>query len=505
MDENNNLNNINCVDNGEGMAEPIPQAEPVEGAPVEEPVAEPIAEPAPTQAPYNGATGGGRFVYFADGTRRFVPDNAGYTEPPKKKKSKGGLIAGIIVVSILFVALIGVFSIFGIKQIVDKAFPNGYKDNSPSLSRPDDNTSMVIDNEGEDYIPEDVSVPEIVEIAPVPEESFDSLVALYNDCAKSCVTILCEVEVNNGFYTQTGQSLGSGFIIEGSKDGKKGIYIVTNHHVIDGAKKISVKYNDDKIFEAKLLGSDELSDIAVLQTTRTDVTPIAMGDSSKIAVGQWVVAIGTPSAEELKNTMSYGIISGLNRKIPVANDSGTVVKTMKVIQTTATLNPGNSGGPLINMAGQVIGINAMKLMQDYEGIGFALPSTEASFIINSLIEYGKVVDNSGGFVSGTAQLGITGATVTDEVRESYSLGEDCPDGVLVVNVNRGTSVYEAGLSIFDIITEFNGTKVESIEQLKELIGECNAGDKVTLKYYRIGRLGEDSGYRTISFKLDNAK
>jgi len=354
-------------------------------------------------------------------------------------------------------------------------------------------------------VPEDASVEEIISIAPMPEQNFDNLVEVYQNCVDSCVTILCEVEYSNGFYTQTGESLGSGFIIKGVKDEKEGFYIVTNHHVVDGAKKVEVKYNDGKIYKATVLGSDELTDIAVLSTERTDVKPIEMGDSKKLMVGQTVVAIGTPSAEELQNTMSYGIISGLNRELQMTNDYGTVVKTMTVIQTTATLNPGNSGGPLINMYGQVIGINAMKLMEDYEGIGFALPSTEASYIINSLIQHGVVVGGGDSFASGTAQLGISGYTVTDEVRAQLSLGEDCPNGVVVINVSRGTAVYEAGLSIYDVITKFNGKDVESIEQLKSMLAECKAGQEVTMTYYRIGRRGEPSGYRAIEFKLDTAK
>lgn len=512
MDENNNYNEINenaASENEEVLEssaeETTPAAEEAAVPPVEEQPAQPAAEPSAPQGQSNGVLDNGRFVYYPDGTRRFVPYTQTAEQPPKKKKSKAGLIAGIVLVSMAFLLVLGVFGVLGAVKLLEIAMPdegsaidssNAPVLNSSSAAEEDDNLV---------YIPDDASVPDIIQVAPVPDESFDSLVALYNKCADSCVTILCDVVIQSGYYTQEGQSLGSGFIIEGEKDGEKGFYIVTNHHVIEDAKTIRVKYNDDEIYDATLLGSDELSDIAVLKTERTDVTPIQMGDSGELAVGQWVVAIGTPSDEELQNTMSYGIVSGLDRKLQITNELNTVVKTMRVIQTTATLNPGNSGGPLINMAGQVVGINAMKLMEDFEGIGFALPSTEASYIINSLIEYGKVIDGTGGFASGAAQLGITGATVTDEVRKSYSLGDDCPDGVLVVNVNRGTSVYEAGLSIFDIITEFNGEKVETIEELKDLIDEAGAGKQVSLTFYRIGRLGEDSGYHTISFKLDTAK
>ncbi len=463
-------------------------------------------EPYRQQAYQRQAPTGGRFVYFADGTRRFIPNGAYYQQPiqPPKKKSKAGIIVGAVLVSLAFVVMLTTIAAFMLGTPLLLLIDRQLAQNDASYQPPVDESYIVDNSSQTPIIPDDASVPDIVDVAPVPDESFDSLVALYNESVKSCVTILCDVQIDNGFFTQEGQSLGSGFVIEGTKDGKSGLYIVTNQHVIEGAKKIRVKYHDGEIYDATLLGADELTDIAVLKTERADIEPIELGDSNMLSVGQWVVAIGTPSAEELQNTMSYGIISGLNRKIPVSSTT-TGVKTMTVIQTTATLNPGNSGGPLINMAGQVVGINAMKLMEDYEGIGFALPSTEASKIINSLIEYGVVIDGGGSFVSGTAQLGITGATVTDEVRVDYSLGSDCPDGVLVINVSRGTAVYEAGLSISDVITEFNGVKVDTIEKLKEEISNCNAGEKVTLKYYRAARDGQAGGYYTISFRLDTAK
>lgn len=433
----------------------------------------------------------GKYLIHPDGTFTFIPYDTEETQQKKNGKAK------YIIATVLACVLVACLTVFA-TLVLPKLLKS---DNGDDNSTPVAGGSSQVDEISE----EELSVPDIITVNPLPGQSYDDLISVYENCVDSCVTILCEVTVNNGFYPQTGQSLGSGFVIEGEKDGKKGYYIVTNHHVIDGARKIEVKFNDGEIYKASLLGSDELTDIAVLSTERTDVKPIEMGDSKSLKVGQTVVAIGTPSAEELQNTMSYGIVSGLNRELQMTNDYGTVVKTMTVIQTTATLNPGNSGGPLINMAGQVIGINAMKLMQDYEGIGFALPSTEASYIINSLIQYGKVIEGGDSFVAGTAQLGISGYTVTDEVRAQLSLGEDCPDGVVVATVNRGTAVYEAGLSIYDVITEFDGTKVKSIEELKELISNSKAGQQVSLTFYRIGRRGEASDYQTITFKLDTAK
>lgn len=351
-----------------------------------------------------------------------------------------------------------------------------------------------------------LSVPSVIGLAPIPEGGYDSLTELYKKCAPSCVSILCTVEYNNGFYVQEGQSLGSGFVVSGNdtETGDESYYIITNHHVIEGAKSITVRFYDNTDYEATLIGSDEMTDIAVLTIDKEDMVPLEIGDSDSLEVGQWVVAIGTPSDEELAGTMSYGIISGVNRELEFTNSYGTVIKTMTVIQTTATLNPGNSGGPLINMAGQVVGINALKLSEEYEGIGFALPSTSAMDIINSLITYGEVVDGVGSFAEASAQLGITGITVNKEIIEEYRLDENCPNGVLVVSMTRGTSVYRAGLSVDDIITKFNGKDISTMEELKAELASLKAGTTVELTFYRMARGGIEGQYHTISFKLDAA-
>ncbi len=351
-------------------------------------------------------------------------------------------------------------------------------------------------------------IPEVVKGAPIPGDTYNSMVDLYEKCSQSCVSVICtvEYEYNMGFYQETVEStsLGSGFVVEGIKDGIKGYYIITNHHVIEDAKTIDVKfYDSDEKYEATLIGSDSTTDIAVLTIEKEDLVPIEMGDSDALQVGQWVVAIGTPMDLELEGTMTYGIISGLDRALDITDDYGKVVKTMTVIQTSAEINPGNSGGPLINMAGQVIGINAMKSAEQAESLGFALPATKALDVINQIIVNGKVTDRGNSFVSSAAQLGISGQTITDELRSSYGLSDDAPDGVLILSVSRGTAVYEAGLSVYDIITEFDGEKVTSIEQLKEILAEHSAGDTVSMTYYRTGRkFGEKGGSVSCTIVLD---
>ncbi len=445
------------------------------------------------------------YTYYSDGSHQYNAVYRGDDDDdvprvaPRKSKVKVVLVAVIAVLVVACVVLASVI-IFGKRgQDIGNAIKNNL--NSAVLGN---NAGK---NNGEQISEVYESVPEVVTVSPIPDESYDSLVELYDKCSPSCVSILSTVEIDYGFWgTQQGLSLGSGFVIEGTdpKTGKTGFYIITNHHVIENSKSIEVKFYDDETYAATLVGSDEMTDIAVLTIEKTDLVPLEFGDSDQLKVGQWVVAIGTPSDEEFAGTMSYGIISGVNRGLQVTNDYGTVVKTMNVIQTTATLNPGNSGGPLINMAGQVVGINAMKLTQDYEGMGFALPATSAKDVINSLIAYGKVVDRTDSFVTVTAQLGITGADVTDDIKEEYDLGDDCPAGVFVTNVERGTAVYDAGLSAYDVITKFNGVDIDGINALKEELSKASAGTTVSLTFYRPGRRNETGSYHTISFVLDSA-
>lgn len=442
------------------------------------------------------------YTYYSDGTRRYAPPvyngyQGGYNSAPTPpKKSKAGVVLTVVGVTLLLALVcVAVFALLQSGDVRDHK-----KDDLDDSSVLVADQSKTEENEEKEY----ESVPEVVTVTPVPDESYDSLVKLYNECAPSCATIICTVEYNNGFYIQEGQALGSGFVIEGTdpETDEKAFYIITNHHVVEDAKDITVKFYDGKSYDAELIGSDEMTDIAVLSIEETNLIPLELGDSNELEVGQWVIAIGTPSGEEFAGTMSYGIISGVNREVEVTNSYGTLVKTMTVLQTTAALNSGNSGGPLINMAGQVVGINFMKFTQDYEGMGFSLPSTSAMNIINNLIAFGEVVDRQDSFVVGQGQLGISGMNVDEDVIRVYNLDEDSPHGVMVTDVSRGTAVYDAGLSLFDIITEFNGVEIDSISTLQAEIAKTNAGSEVELKFYRPGRRNEKGEYHTITFKLD---
>ena len=301
--------------------------------------------------------------------------------------------------------------------------------------------------------------------------------------ADVCVSIVSEYSKGSGFATQTGVSLGSGFII--TEDG----YVVTNHHVIENSTKITVIKYDGTEYEAQLVNSIASVDIAVLKIEGT-FTAAKLGDSSELQVGDFVCAIGTPSSLELAGTMTYGIISAINRNMTITDSTGAVVKTMSLLQTDATLNPGNSGGPLINMYGEVIGINTLKLTDEFEGIAFSIPMSYAIDIINALIA--GVDPDTSTIVKSAAYLGITTNDISEWQSEYYGI----PTGVYVYQIETSGAAYEAGLRMGDIIVEFNGTKITNTSELSDCMSATEAGKTATIKFYRGGE------YTTIEFVLD---
>ena len=226
-------------------------------------------------------------------------------------------------------------------------------------------------------------------------------------------------------------------------------------------------------YDARIVAYDKEADIAVLKIDASDLTPAEFGDSSKCAVGETVVAIGNPLGLEFQNTVTCGIISALNRKVTI-NDN-----TMTLIQTDTAINNGNSGGPLINSSGQVIGINSAKMSSTYssssatiEGIGFAIPMTEAKSIIDDLINYG--------YVTGRPQLGITCQDVTEAVSQAYNI----PVGAYVISVTDGGAADQAGIQAADVITAIQDQEISTTEELNAVKNQYNAGDTITLTIVR---------------------
>ena len=292
------------------------------------------------------------------------------------------------------------------------------------------------------------------------EDGALSLQEIYRRCIGSVVSIVT--------VTPSGKASGTGIIM--SEDG----YVITNHHVIESAQAVSVLTSDNQEYAASVVGSDETSDLAVLKVEAEGLQAAEFGDSSVLQVGDSVAAIGDPLGTALRGTMTDGIISAINRDLTV-ND-----RTMSLIQTNAALNNGNSGGPLINCYGQVIGINTMKMSNFYslsttvEGIGFAIPIDTAKPIIDELIEKG--------YVSGRPAIGIDGETLPATYRIYYRL----PQGIYVTRVYRNSDAAAKGVSEGDIITAINGVSVTTMEQLNRVKNQFTAGQTITLTIYRGG-------------------
>ncbi|BCS52383.1 DegQ family serine endoprotease [Geobacter sp. SVR] len=257
------------------------------------------------------------------------------------------------------------------------------------------------------------------------------------------------------------KSLGSGFII--SKDG----YIVTNDHVVREAETIQVKLSNDKVYEAKVVGGDQKSDIAVIKISAKDLPVAVLGDSEKLEVGQWAIAIGNPFG--LDRTMTVGIISATGR-------SNMGIETYEnFIQTDASINPGNSGGPLLNVYGEVIGINTA-IVAAGQGIGFAIPITMAKPIFTQLISKGNV---SRGW------MGVTIQPVTEELAQSFGLKQ--AKGALINDVLQGSPAEKAGIRQGDVVTAFNGTEVKDPAHLQRVVAETAVGKPVKVTLFRDGK------------------
>ena len=303
--------------------------------------------------------------------------------------------------------------------------------------------------------------PQSVENIPADEEGALSLQAIYEKVIPSVASISC--------VQQNGSTSGTGIVM--SADG----YVITNYHVIESAQQIFVLLDDENTYTATLVGGDKATDLAVLKVDAAGLTPAEFGNSDALRVGDVVVAIGDPLGTELRGTMTDGIVSAINRDL---NLSG---RQMTLIQTNAALNSGNSGGPLINCYGQVIGINTMK-MSSYsttsatvEGLGFAIPITAAKPILDELI--------SQGYASGHPAIGIQGETL--DIRTQWFF--DMPSGVVITAVDPASDAAAKGIEPNDVIVGLNDSAIDSLEDLVAAKNGLTSGDEVTLTIYRGGR------------------
>ena len=262
-------------------------------------------------------------------------------------------------------------------------------------------------------------------------------------------------------------SSGSGVII--SSDG----YIITNHHVVEDGSSFEVTLYNKRKLEAHLIGSDATTDLALLKVEANNFRSLAYGDSDKVEVGQWVMAVGNPF--NLSSTVTAGIVSAKARNINILRGSYAIES---FIQTDAVVNPGNSGGALVNEQGELIGINTAIISESggYEGYSFAIPANLVRKVIRDIREFGEVQ---------RAVLGVGISEVTDEIAADNAL--PVVAGVYITNVSRESSAAEAGLRSGDVIISINGIKTNSVPELQEQVALFRPGDRISLEFYREGQ------------------
>ena len=320
----------------------------------------------------------------------------------------------------------------------------------------------------------------------------DAVVSIITYSANSQNSLFGYSESDTDTNTEQVSSQGSGVIYK--KDGEYA-YIVTNTHVINGAKKVDIRLADGTKVPGEIVGSDTYSDIAVVKISSEKVSAVAeFGDSSQLTVGETAIAIGSPLGSEYANTVTQGIVSSLNRTVSLKSEDGQAIST-KAIQTDTAINPGNSGGPLINIQGQVIGITSSKIATNggtsVEGLGFAIPSNDAIKIIEQLENNGKVTRPA----LGIQMVNLSNLSTTD--LQKLKLPDGITSGVAVRSVQSNMPA-NGHLEKYDVITKVDGNPITSATELQNALYSHSVGDEMTITYYRNGK------EETTTIKLDKS-
>ena len=391
----------------------------------------------------------------------------------KKAKKNAGIKIFAAVMSLMFL-ISATFTIF----LAAEQFNSG--ESNPATVLSNHNAVEESKNNSGDNISDANAIEDTVITIPENNANAGSKILTTEEAiAKVNPSVVCiqtEAEVTYGSYFGRGsssynvQGVGTGFIV--SDEG----YIATNYHVVENADKITVTLYNGEVYEASLIGGDEVADLAVIKINAKNLPVAELGDSDALVQGQSVVAIGTPAGIEFAWTATGGMVSAINRVVDVNSR-----KTMTVIQTDASINPGNSGGPLINMKGQVIGINSMKLAStQYEGMGFAIPINISIPVLNDIIANpGVINEDPSGTDMSDVSFGIQGGTVYDEMT-------GIAQGWKISVINEGGPCYNSGLQLSDIIVALDGVQVRTTEDLYELKLNYKPGDKVTVTVLRNG-------------------
>ena len=404
----------------------------------------------------------------------------GPTEPPP---SRGGLVALMLILIIFLCGIITVLGILNIRMFRQMKVQERRQELSISFTTeptvPDQTAPAVYAHEPAAVSGEEAFSSMQLQSSPqsvdnLPTEGGMPLQEIYSRNIRSVVSI-----------TSTGRngtrSTGTGVVL--SADG----YLVTNAHVVENSYAISVQLSDDRVLSAAIIGSDEVSDLAVLRVEAEELVPAQFGDSAQLRVGDTVVAIGDPLGVEFRGTYTNGIVSAINRDVEMDG------RVMTLIQTNAALNSGNSGGPLINCYGQVIGINTMKIgtftdTAGVEGLGFAIPSATVKEIVDQLIAQG--------YVSGRPTLGLEGESLSSFYQHYYRM----PAGLYITGVDRSSDACQKGVETGDILLYIGQERITSPEEMKAAVMQYAVGDTVSTIIYRSGKqyqvqltLTEDKG------------
>lgn len=405
--------------------------------------------------------------YYSPYERRTMDENGTGKHKEKKPKKQHGF--GMKVAKCACLAAVfglvagGVFG--GVNYLIPgKETPVTETQTSALATTSKDNGNTTATTAGGGIIATDVSA--------IVEDAMPAIVAITN---------MSETQYQTWFgqtYSQENDYAGSGIIVSEDDDY---LYIVTNNHVVEGAKTLTVQFCDDNTVAAEVKGTSPSNDLAVVKVKKDDIEDETRGaikiamlnDNGEEKVGEPVIAIG--NALGYGQSVTSGIISALDREVTAQDSSTGVTYTNTLTQTDASINPGNSGGALLNVKGEVIGINSSKMGGDYvDGVGFAIPMTTAAPIINELITREKVTEDKAAF------LGINGIDVDDSVSQKYSM----PIGVCVVKVYEGSAAAEAGIQKGDIIIKFDGHDIQSMEEVQELLLYHAAGSKVKITVCR---------------------
>ena len=388
-----------------------------------------------------------QFPWDYDQTRRYAPMDA--PTPPKKKK--GGWTGGKVIALALSCSLLG--GILG----AGSALLGTQLLNRENPSQSGGNVSNMLEGIRENAV---------IDITQINTSKLQTPAEVYARNVNSTVGITTSITTNYWGYQTTSAAAGSGFIL--SDDG----YILTNYHVIESSDSITVSLYDGTTYEAALIGYDESNDIAVLKVDGQGLSPVILGDSENLNVGDSVVAIGNPLGE-LTFSLTSGTISAMDRQVTMSTGV-----TMNLMQTDCAINSGNSGGALFNLYGEVIGITNAKYSSSssseasIDNIGFAIPINHVRKIVDSIIEKGYIVK---------PYIGVSVNNVSLDAQR-YGL----PQGAAVISVAKDSPAEAAGLKVNDIITHANGTAITGSSDLVSLVGEMQVGDTLVLTVYRQG-------------------